>query len=131
MRIKAIDHVQLAMPAGKEAEARAFYEGVLGIPEVIKPPNLAKRGGCWFERGAVKVHLGVEADFRPARKAHPAFLTDDLPGLKAVLAVAGYPCQAEEPLEGYDRVYVQDPFGNRIELMEYSQSELPRHAKDH
>ena len=70
MRIKAIEHVQLAMPPGKEAEARTFYEGVLGIPEVPKPPNLAKRGGCWFVRDALKIHLGVENEFRAARKAH-------------------------------------------------------------
>jgi hypothetical protein len=111
MRIKAIDHVQLAMPSGQENEARAFYEGVLGIPEVIKPPNLAKRGGCWFERGAVQVHLGVDADFRPARKAHPAFLNDLLPGLKAVLAVTGYSCQAEEPLEGTIACTFKIPLG--------------------
>ena len=116
--VTAIDHVQLAMPAGKEAEARGFYEGVLGIPEVPKPPNLAKRGGCWFERGALKVHLGVENDFHPARKAHPAFLTDDLSALKAHLVAAGYPLQTDEPLEGYERIYLNDPFGNRIELMQ-------------
>jgi len=118
VRIKAIDHVQLAMPPGKEAEARAFYEGVLGIPEVPKPPNLAKRGGCWFEQGILKVHLGVDNDFHPARKAHPAFLLDDLDALKAFLAAAGYAFKADEPLEGCDRIYVDDPFGNRIELME-------------
>lgn len=116
--LKAVDHVQLAMPAGKEADAKAFYEGILGIPEVPKPSNLAKRGGCWFERGALKIHLGVENDFRPARKAHPAFLTEDLPALKARLVAAGYPVRTDEPLEGYDRIYVDDPFGNRIELME-------------
>src|SRR5262245_41862225 len=66
MPIKALDHVQLAMPAGREAEARAFYAGLLGIPERPKPANLLKRGGCWFEQGALKIHLGVEADFRPA-----------------------------------------------------------------
>jgi len=118
VRIKAIDHVQLAMPPGKEAEARAFYEGVLGIPEVPKPPNLAKRGGCWFEQGILKVHLGVDNDFHPARKAHPAFLLDDLDALKAFLAAAGYAFKADEPLEGCDRIHVDDPFGNRIELME-------------
>ena len=118
MRIKAIDHVQLAMSPGKEAEARAFYQSVLGIPEVPKPPNLAKRGGCWFEQGALKVHLGVDNDFHPARKAHPAFLLDDLDALKAFLAAAGYAFKADEPLEGCDRIHVDDPFGNRIELME-------------
>jgi len=120
MRIVGLDHVQLAMPAGREAEARAFYEGVLGIPEVPKPANLAARGGCWFEGGAVKVHLGVEGDFRPARKAHPAFLVEDLATFMAGLAAAGVAARRDEPLEGYDRIYVDDPFGNRIELLEPS-----------
>ena len=118
MRITALDHVQLAMPAGGETEARAFYAGVLGIPEVPKPPNLAPRGGCWFERDAVKIHLGVEADFRPARKAHPALLVEDLGALKTSIEAAGFLLRADEPLTGYDRVYVDDPFGNRIELLE-------------
>ena len=118
MRIKAIEHVQLAMPPGKESEARAFYEGVLGIPEVPKPPNLAKRGGCWFVRDALKIHLGVEHDFRAARKAHPALLVEDLPALRTMIEAAGYSFNTDEPLEGYDRIYVDDPFGNRIELME-------------
>src|SRR5690349_2150916 len=118
MPVRSIDHVQLAMPPGREAEARAFYAGVLGIPEVEKPPHLARRGGCWFGRDGLKVHLGVEADFRPARKAHPAFLVEDLAGLAATLGAAGHPVARDEPLEGYARVYVSDPFGNRIELME-------------
>ena len=118
MRIRALDHVQLAMPAGREADARGFYAELLGIPEHPKPPHLAARGGCWFERGALKVHLGVEKDFHPARKAHPAFLVEDLPTLKAKLAEAGCRLVDDEPLEGYDRIYVDDPFGNRIELME-------------
>lgn len=114
----AIDHVQLAMPAGGEAAARGFYGDVLGLPETPKPPHLAKRGGCWFERGALKIHLGVEADFRPACKAHPGLLVSELGALKARLAEAGYALNDDEPLEGYDRVYVDDPFGNRIELLE-------------
>jgi catechol 2,3-dioxygenase-like lactoylglutathione lyase family enzyme len=118
MRILGLDHVQLAMPAGREAEARAFYEAMLGIPERPKPPHLAKRGGCWFERGALKLHLGVEAEFRPARKAHPALIVEDLPALAATLERAGYHCWTDEELAGYDRLYVDDPFGNRIELME-------------
>lgn len=89
MRIKGIEHVQLAMPPGREAEARAFYEGVLGIPEVPKPPNLAKRGGCWFVQNTLKIHLGVEDDFRPARKAHPALLVDDLAAFKRLIETAG------------------------------------------
>jgi catechol 2,3-dioxygenase-like lactoylglutathione lyase family enzyme len=118
MRVKAIDHVQLAMPPGGEDQARAFYAGVLGIPEVTKPPHLAKRGGCWFAHGDLKVHLGVEADFRPARKAHPAFLVEDLPALTRLLCSASYEPKCDEPLGGYDRIYVDDPFGNRIELLE-------------
>jgi catechol 2,3-dioxygenase-like lactoylglutathione lyase family enzyme len=118
MAIKSLDHIQLAMPPGREADARAFYQGLLEIPEVRKPPNLAARGGCWFERGALKVHLGVEREFRPARKAHPAFIVDNLARLAARLAAAGHPTRSDEPLEGYRRLYVDDPFGNRIELME-------------
>jgi catechol 2,3-dioxygenase-like lactoylglutathione lyase family enzyme len=114
----AIDHVQLAMPAGGEAAARGFYGDVLGLPETPKPPHLAKRGGCWFENDALKIHLGVELDFRPARKAHPGLLVSELDALKARLVEAGYALNDDEPLEGYDRVYVDDPFGNRIELLE-------------
>jgi catechol 2,3-dioxygenase-like lactoylglutathione lyase family enzyme len=118
LRITRIEHVQLAMPAGGEERARAFYRDVLGIAETPKPANLAKRGGCWFERGDLKVHLGVEADFRPARKAHVALLVADLPALTEKLRAAGYALKEDEPLEGYQRIYVDDPFGNRIELME-------------
>ena len=118
MQVLALDHVQLAMPAGEEARARAFYTGILGIPETPKPPHLARRGGCWFERGSVKVHLGVKSGFVPAKKAHPALLVQGLHELIEKLERAGFPSQADEPLEGYDRVYVDDPFGNRIELME-------------
>ena len=115
MKVVSLDHVQLAMPAGRESEARAFYAGILGIPEQPKPPHLAARGGCWFERGALKIHLGVEKDFTPARKAHPALIIKDLPTLVAALKRAGFRVVEDEPLEGFDRVYVDDPFGNRIE----------------
>ena len=118
MHVLGIDHVQLAMPASREADAIAFYEGLLGIPQVPKPPHLAARGGCWFERGALKVHLGVDRDFRPATKAHPALLVRDVRSLAAELAAAGCRVVDDEPLEGYDRVYVDDPFGNRIELLQ-------------
>lgn len=114
----SIHHVQLAMPAGGEDQARAFYAGLLGIPEREKPANLARRGGCWFEAGALKVHLGVEADFRPALKAHPAFLVDDVAALTKNLRAAGCQVVEDEPLEGYERVYIHDPFGNRIELIQ-------------
>jgi catechol 2,3-dioxygenase-like lactoylglutathione lyase family enzyme len=116
--IRRIDHVQLAMPRGQETAATAFYEGLLGIPRVAKPPHLEARGGCWFERDDLKVHLGVEDEFRPARKAHPALLVDDLPDLVGTLRAAGVAIRDDEPLEGYDRAYVDDPFGNRIELLE-------------
>jgi catechol 2,3-dioxygenase-like lactoylglutathione lyase family enzyme len=118
MAIKALDHVQLAMPGGREQEAREFYEGALGLPEMRKPPHLALRGGCWFERGDLKIHLGVDRDFRPAKKAHPAFIVDDLRALVSRLSARGYRVADDEPLAGYDRVFVDDPFGNRIELME-------------
>jgi catechol 2,3-dioxygenase-like lactoylglutathione lyase family enzyme len=117
MRVERLDHVQLAMPAGGEPLARAFYHGLLEIPEVPKPPELAGRGGCWFERGDLKLHLGIEPDFRPARKAHPGLLVADLPVLCARLRSAGYVLK-DDPVPGALRVFVDDPFGNRIELIE-------------
>src|SRR5262249_17762068 len=98
--------------------ARAFYSGVLGLPEKPKPPHLARRGGVWFEDGVLKIHLGVETDFHPARKAHPALLVNGLDELIDRCRKAGYEVNTDEPLEGYKRGYVADPFGNRIELME-------------
>jgi catechol 2,3-dioxygenase-like lactoylglutathione lyase family enzyme len=118
MYVEALNHVQLAMPPGQEEAARRFYAGLLEIPEVEKPAHLAKRGGCWFERGSLKVHLGVEHDFRPARKAHPAFTVTGLDDLVRRLSEAGFEVTEDEPLIGYSRRYVADPFGNRIELME-------------
>jgi len=120
MRIESIEHVQLAMPGGREDEATAFYEGLLELPRITKPPHLAARGGCWFERGTLKIHLGVEDDFRPARKAHAALLVSDLAALRSRLGEAGVELVTDEPLEGYDRIYAYDPFGNRLELMEPS-----------
>ena len=118
MAIRAIDHIQLAMPAGGEQAARVFYGGLLGMAEVPKPPHLASRGGCWFQSGGARVHLGVDPDFHPAAKAHPAFVLDDLDSLAAILEANGFPTRADQPLEGYARRYVNDPFGNRIELMQ-------------
>lgn len=118
MTIERLDHVQLAMPAGQESAARAFYANLLGLAEQPKPAHLAVRGGCWFASGPVKVHLGVDKDFEPAQKAHPAFIVNDLDSLCAKLEKAGFPTVTDEPLEGYRRKYVSDPFGNRIELME-------------
>ncbi len=116
--LRRLDHVLLAMPAGREDEARAFYQGLLGIPEKAKPANLVDRGGVWFESDSVKIHLGVDADFKPARKAHPAFVVDDLETLAVRLERAGFSMVEDRPLEGYERKYVEDPFGNRIELMQ-------------
>jgi catechol 2,3-dioxygenase-like lactoylglutathione lyase family enzyme len=118
MTIIAIDHVQLAMPAGGEPEARGFYGALLGLPEQPKPAHLAKRGGCWFESETAKIHLGVDADFRPAEKAHPALLVTDLATLVERLRAAGVEIVDDEPLDGYDRIYAYDPFGNRLELLE-------------
>lgn len=117
MSIVALDHVQLAMPADSEGKARSFYRDVLGISEVPKPPELAARGGCWFENGSVKVHLGVERDFRPARKAHPAFLVSDLAALAARLQETGCEIQSGD-VAGMHRIFTFDPFGNRIELIQ-------------
>jgi len=118
MGIYAIDHVQLAMPAGEEEQARAFFGGVLEMTEIPKPTVLAARGGAWFVAGAVALHLGVEAEFRPARKAHPALLVDDLDAMLVRLRAADVAISDNEPpLEGYRRVHISDPFGNRIELM--------------
>jgi catechol 2,3-dioxygenase-like lactoylglutathione lyase family enzyme len=122
MRVRRLDHILLAMPAGRESEARNFYQSILGIPEATKPTDLAARGGCWFEDGEVKVYLGVEKDFAPARKAHPAFIVEDLAALTSTLVKAGIPISHDQPLEGYDRIFVHDPFGNRIELMEVKSS---------
>jgi catechol 2,3-dioxygenase-like lactoylglutathione lyase family enzyme len=118
MPVVGVDHVQLAMPAGREAEARAFYGGLLGIPEIAKPPALAVRGGAWFESGRLKVHLGVDRDFRPAQKAHPGLVVSGLDALIERLRAAGLAIVDDEPLAGYLRVFVNDPFGNRLELME-------------
>jgi catechol 2,3-dioxygenase-like lactoylglutathione lyase family enzyme len=118
MRITAIDHVQLSMPAGQEARAKEFYADILGLKQVPKPEALAQRGGVWFENESVKVHLGVENEFRPARKAHPAFIVEGMRELIAVLKSNGYPVTVAESMAGIERVHVADPFGNRIELME-------------
>ncbi|ALN75213.1 VOC family protein [Aureimonas sp. AU20] len=118
MSLLRLDHVQLAMPAGGEDRAVAFYTDTLGIPQVPKPAHLAARGGCWFEKDDLKIHLGVETPFHPARKAHPAFLVSDLAALCARLEARGYRVVEDQPLDGYERLYVDDPFANRIELME-------------
>jgi catechol 2,3-dioxygenase-like lactoylglutathione lyase family enzyme len=111
-----IDHVQLAMPPGQEATAEAFYAGILGLKRVAKPPALEVRGGCWFEREGLKVHLGVEEPFQPARKAHPALRVETPAALDELAARLGE-VRWDEDLPGFKRFYVDDPFGNRIELL--------------
>ena len=118
MGIIGIDHVQIAMPPGEEDRARAFYADIIGLREVPKPAEMAKRGGCWFTGGGAQIHLGVEQGFVPAKKAHPALLVDDLAEFRARLADAGVSSSDGGPLEGYVRADIHDPFGNRIELMQ-------------
>lgn len=118
MGIVGLDHVQLAMPRDGEADARSFYGAVLGLAEVPKPADLAKRGGCWFVGGGVNIHLGVEEPFRAAAKAHPALLVDDLAATREQLATHGIDFSEGSPLDGYVRGDIHDPFGNRIELMQ-------------
>ena len=113
----AIDHVQLAMPAGEEDTARRFYVDVLGMTELPKPHELAKRGGCWFESGNVQIHLGVEHDFRPAKKAHPALRCPNYAVLLAHLRNAGILVHEADDIPGVRRCHLHDPFGNRIELI--------------
>ena len=113
-----LDHVQLAMPPGREEDAERFYSGLLGLERVAKPAALARRGGCWFGRGPVQLHLGSEADFRPARKAHPALVVRGYDALLAKLTDAGFVPRPADELPGIRRCHIDDPFGNRIELIE-------------
>jgi catechol 2,3-dioxygenase-like lactoylglutathione lyase family enzyme len=113
----ALDHVQLAMPSGREDTARQFYGGLLGMTEVPKPPELARQGGAWFSSGSVSIHLGVENDFRPAAKAHPALVCADYDGLLRTLEAAGVRIKPDDRIPGVRRCHVFDPFGNRIELI--------------
>ena len=112
-----IDHVQIAMPAGGEAAARAFFGGVLGLIEIPKPVDLAARGGCWFTVGELQIHLGVEADFRAAKKAHVALCTPELAKIRERLAGAGHAIHDDTSVDGRARFFTHDPFGNRIEFM--------------
>lgn len=117
-----IDHIQLAAPKGCEDAAREFYGMVLGLPEIEKPEALRDRGGCWFECGGQQLHIGVEATFQPARKAHPAFAVQDLAQLRKVLAGRGVKITEDDTLPSMKRFYAEDPWGNRLEFLE-AQSE--------
>jgi catechol 2,3-dioxygenase-like lactoylglutathione lyase family enzyme len=117
--ITGYDHVQVAIPAGSEAAARDFFATLLGMVEVPKPAALAGRGGCWFTSGSAVLHLGVETPFAPARKAHPAFVVDDLDALAARLRTAGHDCRlADGEIPGVRRFHAFDPFGNRLEFQQ-------------
>ncbi|MDN5785821.1 VOC family protein [Pseudorhodobacter sp.] len=113
-----LHHIQLAMPKGGEDAAHSFYHGVLAMTVVPKPATLAGRGGIWFESGAIRLHLGVETDFVPARKAHPAFTVASLDATKAQLTSAGIAWHTDIDLPEFSRIYTADPFGNRIELLQ-------------
>jgi dUTP pyrophosphatase len=145
-RAVGLHHVQLAMPAGGEGDAEAFYSGLLGLERVPKPSELETRGGCWFRGPGVEIHLGVESDFRPARKAHPALVVSGLEEARRRMDEAGVKTNDDAPLPGYRRFYTEDPFGNRLELLELDvgaptgmvlpvkrlrpEAELPRYARE-
>ena len=117
--INKIDHVQLAMPKGLEEKAHWFYGDILGFEEVEKPEPLRKRGGAWFTSGAVQLHLGVEEPFSPAKKAHPAFEVQEIEDFKSYLSSHRVDYKVDDNLPGANRIYVSDPFGNRLEFLEW------------
>jgi catechol 2,3-dioxygenase-like lactoylglutathione lyase family enzyme len=116
MGILRLDHVQLAVPRASENEARSFYGAVLGLVELPKPESIRKRGGVWFRAGDQELHLGVEEPFAPARKAHPGLVVDNLDALRDRLRAAGVAFEDDANIEGVDRLFTHDPFGNRLEL---------------
>jgi ubiquinone/menaquinone biosynthesis C-methylase UbiE/catechol 2,3-dioxygenase-like lactoylglutathione lyase family enzyme len=115
--ITGFDHLQVTAPRDREAEARAFYGEVLGLVEIPKPAVLAARGGAWYQCGDLQLHLGLQDDLTPQRKAHPAFRVRDLEAMRARLAAAGVPITTDEQIPGYERFETRDPFGNRLEFM--------------
>jgi hypothetical protein len=118
--ITGIDHVQVAAPPGCEHEARAFYGSLLGLEELEKPEPLRGRGGVWFKAGPQQLHVGVQEDFQPATKAHPAFVVRSLDELAERLITAGAPVHWDDAIPG--RFYTEDPWGNRLELLVSSSS---------
>jgi catechol 2,3-dioxygenase-like lactoylglutathione lyase family enzyme len=117
---QGIDHVQLAAPLGSEVAARHFFGALLGLRELPKPPEMAKRGGHWFECGAQQIHIGVEKDFRPAKKAHPAIRMKDevaLRALQARLQSAGVATRDDDEIAESARFFTEDPWGNRLEFV--------------
>jgi catechol 2,3-dioxygenase-like lactoylglutathione lyase family enzyme len=118
MPILSLDHVQIAIPVASEERARAFYSGILGFAEVTKPAEMAERKSIWFVSGGVNLHLGLEPDFHPTKRAHPAFVVQGLDAIVAACERAGLPIKPDTSFNGFRRVHVFDPFGNRLELME-------------
>lgn len=116
--ITGIDHVQVAIPPGADDAARAFYGGVLGLPEIPKPAPLNASGGAWFMTGTTQLHIGGQAGFVPAKKAHPAFVVEDFDDYCALLRERGVGVREEVQVYGRRRAGIEDPFGNRIELIE-------------
>jgi catechol 2,3-dioxygenase-like lactoylglutathione lyase family enzyme len=117
-RVIHLDHIQIAAPRGCEQEAREFYGGILGLPEIEKPESLRSRGGCWFQCGSQQLHLGVEEDFRPAKKAHPAFVTGGFDELRQELLARGIKVLEDARVPGVRRFFAEDPWGNRLEFIE-------------
>jgi catechol 2,3-dioxygenase-like lactoylglutathione lyase family enzyme len=118
MPILSLDHVQVVIPVGGEDRARAFYAGILGFAEIDKPAQMAARKSIWFVAGAVNLHLGIEPDFTAAKRAHPAFVVDGLEAILAACERAGITTKQDTSFNGFRRIHVFDPFGNRLELME-------------
>lgn len=117
--IKRIDHIQLAAPVGSEDQAREFFQGILALEEVEKPEELQKNGGVWFSNGHVDIHVGVEKTFVPAKKAHPAFEVNQIEEFSSFLQEKGLEIQVDHKLPGAKRFYLHDPFGNRLEFLEW------------
>ncbi|MFU0788739.1 glyoxalase [Cerasibacillus sp. JNUCC 74] len=116
-----IDHVQLAAPKNEEHTARDFYQRILKFQEIDKPITLKKNGGVWFQAGSVKLHIGVEAPFFPAKKAHPAILVNQLKQLREHLINQKVDVIDDDRLPGANRFYIHDPFGNRLEFLEWTE----------
>jgi len=117
--IKKIDHIQLAAPIGSENEARLFFQGVLSLQEIVKPVELQKNGGVWFSNDQIHIHVGIEEKFVPAKKAHPAFEVADIESFASHIRQKGISIQMDDKLPGAKRFYVNDPFGNRLEFLEW------------
>jgi catechol 2,3-dioxygenase-like lactoylglutathione lyase family enzyme len=116
VKILGIDHVQVAVPPGGKAEARAFYGDLLGLEELPRQTTWSDSPGCWFRAGAQELHIGFDGAFHPARKAHPSFVVDDLEALVGRLRAAGTEAIPDASIPGVERAFVHDPFGNRLEL---------------